>query len=131
MAPSKMEERMGFMEEQMMGVHDSLLWVQGELQKLLSLDSSVGTLMSKLALFDHFELAFQQLDAQFCVGEPRPSAATSPISAASPSRTVTGRFESHSDPPRSDFCPSLLEMPTFDGQNPDGWVFRAEHFFLS
>lgn len=61
---------------------------------------------------------------------------TPPMMEKTPARSsklelMSGRIEgSCGNTPTHEFHGWRLELPVFEGENPDGWVFRAERYFL-
>ena len=68
-----------------------------------------------------------------------PTSSSAPLNESSPHEATSRRslgeqgkpYHAASQPmePVTEHLPRRLELPTFDGDEPDGWIYRAERYF--
>ncbi|XP_022848903.1 uncharacterized protein LOC111371244 [Olea europaea var. sylvestris] len=121
-----LNDRMSTLEERFEGVqqelHEGLETIKGEIQNDIS------------GLKEKFELLLSKWEGQAHDGKGKGVAGSS--SMAAPTVESPSNYEEPDQPNkdledkgRMDGRSRRLEMPVFHGENPDGWLFKAERYF--
>ncbi|PON99346.1 hypothetical protein TorRG33x02_048890, partial [Trema orientale] len=96
--------------------------------------SDLGTILGKMSIMDRMEQLLLSWEPRHGAESSRMAATPSLASAVTPPQTTVADGSPHSEEPSADLNrldrrPRRLEMPLFNGENPLGWVFRAERYF--
>ena len=115
MVAKKVEERLVMVEEQIGSI-------RGDLQRFPEMEKNVAALKAKLDLIINSQID-REANRRKSMKDSQSAPSSMEDGEAKRGEKVRGsewRYEGRG---------KRLEMPVFDGSNPDGWVFRAERFF--
>ena len=147
---------MDVVEEQLASVHGEMTTIKGDLQRLGSLEAKMEVMLEKMTFLERMERLLQKSECSGKAATPEigPDKTASPEvlnfgSLPSPltensgnsRREIPSPDRGKEQPPRG-LCESRsednrrieilsrrLEMSLFEGWNPEGWIFRVEHYF--
>ncbi|EXB66634.1 hypothetical protein L484_024931 [Morus notabilis] len=115
-----------------------------DIQRLGPMEQHLAMVMDKLSILDRVDKALQRLESPRVAGNPSSLEESSGVSRPGGASGDNGKTVMSSDKPdlepgkadefresliRGDLGLRRLEMPLFEGDNPEGWLFRVERYF--
>lgn len=132
------------LEPRLSAVEEQVGSLRTDLQRLGPMEQNLSWVMEKLSILDRVEKALQRLETPVSQGASTvmegSSSGTRPGSSTEPGKEKVTAAEDAPGPGavqpeekpdfinRGDLGIRRLEMPLFEGENPEGWIFRVERY---